>query len=81
MNDRAILKIFITPARCKAIGTANPGAIGKSIGSVAASEKLTILASALAPRRSAALAVANTQAAAPSLKTEEFPAVRVPFSF
>lgn len=70
-----------TPARFRAIGIANPGAIGKSIGSVAASEKLTILARGFDPRRSAACVVARTQAAAPSLRTEELPAVRVPFSF
>lgn len=63
------------------MGTAKPGAIGKSMGSVAASAKLTILAKGLAFSRSAAWLVANTQAAAPSLSTEEFPAVNVPFSF
>lgn len=51
------------------------------MGSVAASEKLTILARGLDPKRSAACTVASTQAAAPSLSTEELPAVRVPFSF
>lgn len=75
------MQLFITPARLRAKGTAKPGAIGKSMGSVAASEKLTILAIGLAPKRSAALAVVSTQAAAPSLKTEALPAVIVPFSF
>ena len=63
------------------MGTPKPGAMGKSMGSVAASAKLTILASGFTPIRSAAWAVARTQAAAPSLNTEAFPAVTVPFSF
>ncbi len=63
------------------MGTPKPGAIGKSMGSVAASAKLTILARGLAPNLSAASAVARTHAAAPSLKTDELPAVKVPFSF
>ena len=80
-NFNELKKKTRTPAFLRAMGTAKPGAMGKSMGSVAASAKLTILASGFAFKRSAAWLVARTQAAAPSLRVEAFPAVMVPFSF
>lgn len=61
-------------------GIANAGAIGKSIGSVAASWNAKILACGLTPSLSASSGVVNKTAAAPSFKVDALPAVTVPFS-
>ena len=52
------------------LGVVRAGAIGKSIGSVAASQNPKIRAMGLMPCLSAALAVIRTQAAAPSFKVD-----------
>ena len=57
------------------------GAIGKSIGSVAASWNAIIRAKGFKFIFSATVAVVRTIAAAPSFKVDAFPAVTVPFSF
>lgn len=60
---------------------AKAGASGKSIGSVAASWKATILAIGLQLSLLAASGVIRTQAAAPSFSVDALPAVTVPPSF
>jgi len=62
-------------------GTARAGAIGKSIGSVAASWKATTLAKGLRFSLWATSLVVKISAAAPSFRVDAFPAVTVPFSF
>lgn len=60
------------------LGTARAGAIGKSIGCVAASAKATTLARGVTLCFCAAVSVINTQAAAPSFKVLALAAVIVP---
>lgn len=63
------------------VGIASAGAMGKSIGSVAASWNPTILARGLRLSFCAFSEVVNISAAAPSFNVEAFPAVTVPCSF
>ena len=60
------------------LGTASAGAIGKSIGAVAASAKATILARGVTLCLLAACSVMSTQAAAPSFNVLALAAVIVP---
>ena len=63
------------------MGIANAGAIGKSIGSVAASSKPIILARGLRFNFCALSEVVRIKAAAPSFSVDALPAVTVPYSF
>lgn len=62
------------------VGMAKAGAIGKSIGSVAASWNPATLAKGLRLSFCALSAVVRIRAAAPSFNVDAFPAVTVPFS-
>lgn len=63
------------------LGIAKAGAIGKSIGSVAASWNAMTWARGVQPLALAADSVIKTHAAAPSFRVDALPAVTVPFSF
>lgn len=63
------------------LGIATAGAIGKSMGSVAASWNATILAKGFKFNSFTTVSLVNTKAAAPSFIVDAFPAVTVPFSF
>lgn len=62
-------------------GIARAGAIGKSMGSVAASWKPNIRAKGFRFNFCATSVVVKIKAAAPSFNVDAFPAVTVPFSF
>ena len=67
-----------TPAHSRAFGTASAGAIGKSIGSVAASAKPRTRASGVQPSAAAFSALIKIIAQAPSFNVDALPAVTVP---
>ena len=67
-----------TPAHSRAFGTASAGAIGKSIGSVAASAKPRTRASGVQPSAAALSALIKIIAHAPSFNVDALPAVTVP---
>jgi len=67
-----------TPAHSRAFGTASAGAIGKSIGSVAASANPRTRASGVQPSAAAFSALIKIIAQAPSFNVDALPAVTVP---